>query len=395
MFKIRLLPLAICMAAAPALALEQGEYRLNSFGTIGVTHLGGEDDGRSYGITGQTTDSVRGDQLSKFGTQFQYGLADTLGVTVQLTAKPAQDEWKANLEWAYLSWQSTDNLMVRFGRLRTPVYMYSESIDVGFSYPWLRLPDEVYSQVQISNYEGLDAVYTVPLSYGSVAIQVAGGQAKNRDIFAFDDMHDIDYEKVFGANISFASNDFGTLRLGYVEADITSDIKGVVQLPAGLGGTLINRSFLSFEKQKAKFTSIGYQYDNGTWISSNEWTSRIIEADGFGSGDAFYLMGGRRLGEFLTHVTYAQLDEDAGRQSSWTLGLNYNLLPNVVLKSEYKRVDTTGGYEGVFVNSSQEAFDNGVNETGIPSQGVPAGVFGSPARNYDGHIVSVGVDFVF
>ena len=41
-------------------------------------------------------------------------------LTLQTTAKAYGDEWKANLEWAYLSWQSTDNLMMRFGRLRTP-----------------------------------------------------------------------------------------------------------------------------------------------------------------------------------------------------------------------------------------------------------------------------------
>ena len=393
MFKVRLLPLAICLATAPAFALEQGEYRFNTFGTVGFTHLGGEEDGRSYGVTGQTNDSWRGDQLSKFGAQVNYGITDTIGATLQLTAKPAQDEWNANVEWAYFSWQTNDNLMLRAGRLRTPVYMYSESIDVGFSYPWLRLPDEVYSQVQLSNYEGLDAVYNLPLSFGSLAFQVAGGQAKNRDIFAFDDMHDIDYEKLFGANVSLATNDYGTLRVGYVEADITSEIEGVVRLPALVGGGVITQAFQSLDQQKGKFTSIGYQYDNGTWLTSNEWTSRVIETDDAGSVDAFYLMGGRRFGEFLTHVTYAQLDDDAGRQNSWTLGLNYNLLPNVVLKSEYKRVDTSGGYDGVFVRTPQEAFDNAINAGGIGP--VPAGVVGSPARNFDGDIISVGVDFVF
>jgi hypothetical protein len=395
MKKASLLPLAICLAASPVFALEQGEYRFNTFGTVGLTHLGGEDKGRSYGITGQTTDSWRGDQLSKFGAQLNYGITDSIGATLQLTAKPAQDEWQANVEWAYFSWQASDQLMLRLGRLRTPVYMYSESIDVGFSYPWLRLPDEVYSQVQLSNYEGVDAVYTIPLSYGSVSFQAAMGQATNRDIFAFDDMHDIDYKKLFGANVSLATNDYGTFRLGYVEADITADIEASVVLPAGLGGTTINQTFQTLKKQKGKFTSIGYQYDNGTWLTSNEWTSRVIEADGSGSVDAFYLMGGRRFGDFLAHVTHAQLDDDAGRQRSLTVGLNYNLLPNVVLKSEYKRVDTTGGYDGVFVRTAQEALDNGIYQSGIPANAVPAGLFGSPARNFDGDIISVGVDFVF
>lgn len=98
---------AVCLVATPAFALEQGEHRFNGFGTVGFTHLGGEDDGRSYGIQGQTNDSWRGDQLSKFGAQLSYGITDTLGVTVQGTAKAQQDEWKANLEWAYLCCRPT------------------------------------------------------------------------------------------------------------------------------------------------------------------------------------------------------------------------------------------------------------------------------------------------
>ncbi|MEB2325549.1 MAG: hypothetical protein OZ926_01695 [Pseudomonas sp.] len=379
---------AICLAATPAFALEQGEHRFNGFGTVGVTHLGGEDDGRSYGINGQTNDSWRGDQLSKFGAQLSYGITDSVGVTVQATAKAQQDEWKANLEWAYLSWQTTDQLMLRAGRLRSPVYMYSESLDVGYSYPWLRLPDEVYSQVQVTNYEGLDAVYTVPLSYGSVTFQLAGGQAKNRDYYAYDDQFDIDYDKLFGASISLATNQYGTLRIGYVEADITTDINGTVNNYL-TGNPNDNLSLLVLDKEKGKFTSIGYQYDNGTWVSNNEWTSRMIENDGLEAIDSFYLMGGRRFGDFLPHVTYAQLDDNGGRQSSWTLGLNYQAAPTVVIKGEYKRVDTQNGYDGVFTRNAQEVFDNEVHSRFGGALG------GAPARNYDGDIVSVGVDFVF
>lgn len=384
MIKMKLLPLAICLASAPVFALEQGEYRLNYFGTVGITHLGGEDQGRSYGVSGQTTDSWRGDQLSKFGAQLTYGLTDTLGVTLQATAKPLQDEWQANLEWAYLSWQANDQLMVRAGRLRSPVYMYSESLDVGFSYPWLRLPDEVYSQVQLTNYEGADVVYTLPLSYGSVTFQVAAGQAKNRDYFAYDDLFSIDYGKLFGGNVSLATNDYGTFRVGYVEADISTTIDGVVNA----FGTPTYLQLLELKKDKGKFTSIGYQYDNGTWLTANEWTTRVTENDNNASIDSFYLMGGRRFGDFLAHVTYAQLDENEGRQNSWTLGLNYNIAPTVVLKTEYKRVDTSGGYDGVFVRGKQELFENEAFER-------TGGLAGVPARNYDGDIISVGVDFVF
>lgn len=386
MQSIRALGLAGLIASTPAVALEQGEYQLNGFGTAGLTHLGGEDEGRSFGVSGQTTDSWRGDQLSRLGGQLQYGITDTLSLTVQATLKPEQDTWKGSLEWAYLSWGAAEGLTLRAGRLRTPIYMYSENLDVGFTHPWLRLPDEVYSQVQLSSYEGGDILYTLPVSIGNLAFQVAGGQAVNRNVFALDELSDIDYKKIFAANASLETNDFGTLRVGYAEADIDTDLTASITSP-GVGTTSIN--FLNLHRQKGRFTSVGYQYDNGTWVTSNEWTRNNTEGDQQGNIDAFYLMGGRRFGEVLVHITYAQLDEDGGRQNSWTYGVNYNLTPNIVLKSEYKRVDTRGnGYRGTFVETAQETFDHAVFAASN-------GAAGAPSRNYDGDILSVGVDFVF
>ncbi|WP_304641493.1 porin [Pseudomonas sp.] len=353
---------ALCLATVPAFALDQGEYRFNAFGTLGLTYLGGEEDGRSYGIQGQTTDSWRGDQLSKLGGQVQYGLTDQFDLTAQVIARAEQNSWEAALEWLYLSFQANDRLVLRAGRLRSPVFMYSETLDVGFTYPWIRLPDEVYHSVQISNYEGADFIYTLPLTYGSVSFQGGGGQARNRDYFFLGEMVDVDYRKIAGGSVQLATNEFGTLRLSYSETDV--HLKGLL------------------DGEKGKFTSLGYQYDNGSWVTANEVTRLVVEGGSVATKDAFYLMGGRRFGNFLPHVTYAQLDEEnAGRQSSWTYGLNYSLMPNLTLKGEYKRVDTKQGGEGVFIRTFPEYVRDAVT--------------GSPAPTFDGDIISLGFDFVF
>lgn len=376
MFRLNAIGLAVaCLAASPAFALSQGEYRFNGFGTLGFTHLGGEEEGRSYGIYGQTNDSWRGDQLSKLGGQFQYGLSDRLNLTTQVTLKAEQDTWKANLEWAYLSFQATDRLTLRAGRLRVPVYMYSETLDVGFTYPWLRLPDEIYHQVQISNYEGIDFIYSVPVSYGSVTVQAFGGQAEDREQFAYDQMFDMDYKKVVGANIKLDTHDYGSFRLAYSEASLNMTMPPLALL--GMADVA--------NDVKGKFTSVGHQYDQGSWLAASEATRLVVEGP-TPTKDAFYVMGGHRFGDFLGHVTYAQLDEESsGRQVSWTYGLNYSLASNVVLKGEYKRVDTSDGGQGVFVQSGQEYI----------SEMVMNRRFGTPISTYDGDIISIGLDFVF
>ena len=377
MLKTRVIGLAIaCMAATPAVALNQGDYRLNGFGTLGMTYMGGEDDGRTYGAQGQTTDSWRGDELSKLGGQMSYGITDNLNVTAQVIAKAEQDSWKAKIEWLYLSYQVNDNLMVRAGRMREPVYTYSETLDVGFSHPWLRLPDEVYHQIQSPGYDGVDAIYSVPLNFGSLSLQVAAGQSKNRRNFVTGDVYELDSDNTLAGAITLDTYDFGTFRFGYQQSEVTADIEFHLNTP--LGPLVVGQEM---DKQKAKFMSLSYRYDNGTWLTSNEVT-HLDAGEGVEEKDAFYVMGGRRFGDYLAHVTYGQLDEGDGRQRSVTLGLNYSLRPNVILKSEYKRVDTSGdGYSGVFVVTPQQMLDDAFS--------------GTPARNFDADIISVGVDFVF
>lgn len=384
MRKVHLLPLAIALASSTAYAVEQGEFIYNGFGTIGVTHLGGQDD-LDYGIQGQTNDGWRGDQLSKFAVQGQYGITDTLSLTGQLASKPQQDSWKVGPGNIYLAWQANDNLTLRGGRIGTPVYMYSETLNVGFSYPWLRLPEEVYSLVQLTSHDGADILYNRSTALGAMSFQLSGGNAIGREQYALDDMHDIDYRDVFATSLALSTDNFGTFRIGYAEADLKITVDDVVD--TRLFGVR-NVPLVELDGQKGKFSSIGHQYDNGTWLTAAEAVKLQIESNEEAETNAFYIMGGRRFGDYLAHVTYGQLDEPAGRQVSMTYGLNYSFSPTVTLKGEYKRVDTSqGNYTGAFQANAQQSYDNALYEQ--------TGFFGSPLGTPDGDIISVGVDFIF
>lgn len=381
MNKRHLLSLTVCLASLPAVAVEQGEYRFNGFGTAGITRMGGESN-LDYGIQGQTNDGWRGDQLSKLIVQLQYGITDTLSVTGQLGTKPTQDSWRAGPGNLYLAWQANDNLTLRGGRLATPVYMYSETLNVGFSYPWLRLPEEVYSLVQVANHDGGDLLYDHATDFGVLSFQVSGGQAIKRDYYALDDTYDLDYRNVFASNLSLSTDNFGTFRIGYAEAGLQTTIDSDIRLAPGAPVTP-NVVLSTYDGQKGKFTSLGHQYDNGTWLSAAEAVRLSVEKDGLAETNAFYVMVGRRFNDFLAHVTYGQLDEPSGRQVSMTYGLNYSITPTVTLKGEYKRVDTSQGDDsiGVFKANGQQTYNS------------VAGI--APLGTHDADIFSVGVDFVF
>ena len=367
--------LILGLASPPLLADDTDNFMFNGFGTLGVSRLGGEDNGRSYGAQGQVNHRWRGDELSRLGGQFTYYLRDDLEATAQIKAAADQDSWGLDLDWLYLAWQTTDRLTLRAGRLRNPVYMYSETLNVGVTYPWLRLPDEVYYQLQISNYEGVDLLYNIPLTFGSLTWQVSAGQAHNRNHFIHDDQHDMDYSDLFGLNVTLTTHDWGSWRIAYSEASLD------MRLPYMDGTPLEGIS----EDVKGKYTALGYQYDDGVWMAASEATRMVVEGL-TPSYNAFYIMAGRRFGDLEAHLTYGQLDDEfTGRQSSWSWGLNYRLSPTVILKSEYKRVDNANESQGVFVRSGDEYMEALARRQ----------VLGQPMRTFDGDILSLGIDFLF
>lgn len=139
------------------------------------------------------------------------------------------------------------------------------------------------------------------------------------------------------------------------------------------------------EGVKGKYTAVGYQYDNGTWLAASEATRIVVEGL-TPSTNAFYVMGGRRFGRLGVHLTYGELDDEfTGHQSSWTGGLSYRLSPSVVLKGEYRRVDNANESQGAFVRGGAEYLEALARREFL----------GEPRATFDGDIVSVGVDFLF
>ena len=375
MRSVAILSLILLLSSPPLLAEDTGNFIFNGFGTLGVSRLGGEDNGRSYGAKGQVNHRWRGDELSRLGGQFTYYFRDDLEATAQIKAAADQDSWGLDLDWLYLAWQANDRLTLRAGRLRNPVYMYSETLNVGATYPWLRLPDEVYYQLQIAHYEGVDLLYNIPLHFGSLTWQLSGGQAHDRRHFIHDDQHDMDYSKLFGINATLTTHDWGAFRIAYSEASLD------MRLPYMEGTWLEGIS----EDVKGKYTALGYQYDDGVWMAASEATRMVVEGL-TPSYNAFYIMAGRRFGNIEAHLTYGQLDDElTGRQSSWNWGLNYRLSPTVIIKSEYKRVDNANESQGVFVRSGEEYMEALARREYL----------GQPMRTFDGDIVSFGIDFLF
>lgn len=95
------------------------------------------------GFQGYESDFTFDSQTSA-GLQAQKHLDEKTSVTMQIYSEGDIDNYKANLKWLYLTYSPEPHSRFRIGRIGTPVYYYSDSLNIGYSYHWVQPPEPVY-----------------------------------------------------------------------------------------------------------------------------------------------------------------------------------------------------------------------------------------------------------
>ncbi|HAM20379.1 MAG TPA: topoisomerase IV, partial [Alteromonas macleodii] len=119
------------LLATPALA----DIQINGFANL----IGGmtlDDDESVYDYDSD----FNFDPASVFGLQVRGDVSDKLSATAQLVGRGSED-YDADFEWAYMTYMLNNNFNISAGRLRMPLFKYSASLDIGYSYHWLTPPD--------------------------------------------------------------------------------------------------------------------------------------------------------------------------------------------------------------------------------------------------------------
>ena len=98
------------------------------------------------------TNSIDFSQQSLLAVQGDVRITDHLSLSGQLLAH-ASSQRESGVEWLYLNYEPSANWRFKIGKLRTPFFRYSDVLDVGFTYPWISAPQQVYSGFLFSNYE--------------------------------------------------------------------------------------------------------------------------------------------------------------------------------------------------------------------------------------------------
>ena len=304
---MRKLTLAACIAASAAAptAFASDDLQINGFLSVGAS-MADTDDVSFSGADNQggfKNDNVLGLQISK-----KVNASTT--ATGQFISRGV-DDYKTEAAWAFVTYAATDDLDVRMGRLRAPFFYYSDFLDVGYAYNWVRPPAEVY-RIPFSAVDGVDL--TQRFSSGNLDgnVQIYYGRYDG-PIKSGASTYTADFRNFTGISLSTNMGNFGS-RLSYNQAEL------IMTGPAGSPLDQISAGGKDFlmTGQLTTFVEAALTYDNGTNSAIAEWTQLDYGTAAFLDDTAWLVSYAHRLDEISLHLTYTELK---GEYESGTNGL--------------------------------------------------------------------------
>jgi hypothetical protein len=330
----------------------------SGFGTLGVVHsdysqadfIGRVDQKHGAGYSRSWSDTPDSD----LGVQANVTFTDALSGVVQVLSRDDSDgNYKPDIEWANLNYQFTPDLGVRLGRMLLPSFQHSESQNVGYTLPWVRVPIEISYTDTAERSDGLGVLYRLKTGTVTQDLQVQWGTTtENLPGTVFNDTR---------AHILLLSD---TLQYGNTSAH------------------LVYQKFYSpiFPPIGFRIVSAGFTHDPGAWFVTGD--SNYTQDRFFGDFFAWYVSGGVRLGRFTPYAIYSATQAPStgtsglrrlGEERTVSAGVRWDFVKNLDFKLQLQQV-TIG------------SLDDPASFTNVQ----PGARVGDKA-----HVLSLALDFVF
>ncbi len=304
-------------------AYDADEISINGFGSV----VAGQTLDNDESIYGYDND-LSFQQESRFAIQVAAPIGEKFSATAQIMAR-GDDGFDPKFEWAYVSYQANDSLIVMAGRQRFNLYKYSDYVDVGYAYHWIRPPQGVYS-LPFNSGNGIGFLYNRAVgdldfnfSYKALADEIedyvpSGTQGIQPALF------DVNLSHIVNLDFTWEEFNFGlnyalVPKLTYNAAELLS-LEAVLLDPtiSGLSSTALTAeetaqvmSEVSVEDEQVTFYGGYFGYDVGDWFVLAEYTKfQFDEANAFSDQESMYLSAGVRVDDFTVHASFGRDDND-------------------------------------------------------------------------------------
>lgn len=328
----------LCTLTLASLSAHAVEFNGSGFLTLAAGKMldSNQDDAYFVADYGQAGIYEEGDGWkvgpdSKLGLQGSVVFNPQWSATGQIVARGARDG-KVNLEWLYGTYKASDKVTLQFGQKRLPLFYYSESQDVGFTLPWIRLPPEMYGW-DVVNFQGANLIYRDRWGDWNATAQLALGNEERKDnpyqeIYAGRNTRtDEEWSNIVSADLTL-SGDILETRFSYMHSDwATWDPSDKANSYSDNGGQ--------------SFYSVAAMIDKDDWLIRSELS--YVDRPGADEEDWAAMLGvGYRFGKWLPMVTWGRFQgnyiDPATPDERWyalMLSLRYDLSDSSAIKVQY------------------------------------------------------------
>lgn len=335
---------AALLSSATTLAVETS---VSGFGSIiGTTLLGDE----GYWVKHPSGAGYYGEdssfeirEESLLGIQGIFQFDDRLSVTAQVVSR-GQDDWDPSVEQFFVSYNVTDEWNVKLGKLRNPVYMYSDSMDIHYSFGWLRTPGTSYS-LSANFLEGVSAMYTG--SWGDISnrtIVYYGETDKSPDPFLTELFVNRKFKNSNGSPLTkhlYNVKDLYGITTEFYYESWTAHF-AFMETGGNRGTNLYEDGTSKVEKHPWRdFYDVAVSYDDGDWFAIAEWneftgvySSYYVSAGKYWESWQFLLTYGEFKGELKLENGFVLPKAANEHTDSLALTARYDIAPGMAFKTE-------------------------------------------------------------
>ncbi|MDW6094590.1 porin [Vibrio rhizosphaerae] len=320
------------------------------------------------------------------GLQASYALNPEVSATVQGIIRTQQAADDDVINWAYLSYQPGDNFLLKAGRLQTPFFLLSDVLNVGYAYPWISAPQQVYRSWLFPTYHGIDATWGHSSDMFDSSLEFyMGNYSGTHDSNYGETEYDV---KIFGGVIARFDIDDLTFRISHHRGKATLNKFELNQLRALLEGAGYNKTAHAFNQMHLiDLEEAAISYETIDYFLRAEWTMiNARQAYLIQDVQSYYISAGYNIQPVTLYVTFAQsnvryrenaheipVTDRAAHQAirtiksksqdnltTWTFGARWDVHPQIALKAEMTVLEGKQG-EQAFFHSIQDGFDRNAN----------------------------------
>ncbi|TLX48154.1 hypothetical protein C1E24_04980 [Pseudoalteromonas phenolica] len=399
---LRFLYALLCLSSFFGICAERAT--ISGFGNIGAVHSNSDTYRFRTDISRDNDnfeDSLDFSAISSLGIQADISLFRDFDLVTQLIYRGQKKVTLDNaLSLAFLRYKPAPDWELRVGRTQLDLYLLTEYRDIGFAYPWAKVPTEVYALLPYRNLDGADFTYFKSHNDLDYRIKLFGGQSSSH--IALDNENvELKIDDVLGVSFELSQFDW-TLSLKHTQARTKNNISTMASIIGGLQqipdviwpdkAAFIND--FSLINKKAYFSSAGLKYNLGPLTFLTEFAHLHSDSSVVSAVSSGYISTTYNFDKGQLFYTFAIVESDPSEfndavniqrflpnqveeiilavnesfrvfspnQQTHSLGVRYDVKDNIALKLQidHTNIEAQGGalwsYQGMNTLAPKESF---------------------------------------